>query len=58
MSTANPTVRSLDNRVDDLEKEFREFMAEMKKAVTFFKWLRAFHAAIFLMAVGMLFLTL
>ena len=43
MSTAAPTIRSLDARVDDLEKEFRQFIAEMRSVVTLLKWIGGFR---------------
>lgn len=55
MSTGAPTVRSLDARVDDLEKEFRGFMAEMGLVVTLLKWLGAFSATTLLALIIALF---
>ena len=45
MSTGAPTVRSLDSRIDDLEKEFPTFQARMDMIVSLQKWITGFVLA-------------
>ena len=45
MSTGTPTVRSLDMRIDDLEKEFLTFPARMDRIVSLQKWVGGFVLA-------------
>jgi septal ring factor EnvC (AmiA/AmiB activator) len=45
MSTGAPTVRSLDNRMDDLEREFLIFRARMDTIVSLQKWIAGFAFA-------------
>lgn len=45
MSTGTPTVRSLDTRIDDLEKEFLTFQARMDMIISLQKWIAGFVLA-------------
>jgi hypothetical protein len=45
MSTGTPTVRSLDTRIDDLEKEFLTFQARIDMIISLQKWLGGFVLA-------------
>ena len=45
MSTGTPTVRSLDTRIDDLEKEFLTFQARIDMIISLQKWIAGFVLA-------------
>ena len=45
MSTGTPTVRSLDTRIDDLEKEFLTFQARIDMIISLQKWIGGFVLA-------------
>lgn len=45
MSTGMPTVRSLDTRIDDLEKEFLTFQARIDMIISLQKWIGGFVLA-------------
>ena len=45
MSTGTPTVRSLDTRIDDIEKEFLTFQARIDMIISLQKWVAGFVLA-------------
>jgi cell division protein FtsX len=54
-TTTAPTVRSLDDRIDDLEKQFIDFRARIESLLMLGKWATGFAAASFISVLLFLF---